>query len=381
MISTRIVVVATVAATAALLRSGPAPAQSASADARPPAFPVAATPSPVQPAPDMQAVLDARRALGARPVETLSPAEARRQPTLLDGMAAVLKAQGRGARPEDAVTTRELSYSDGPYERARIYSPPGIEHGPKRPVIVYFHDGGWVTGGFDSSDATPRLLSQRLDALVVSVDYRHAPEHRFGAQQADANFAYDWILAHVSGWRGDRDKIALAGEGVGAALAVTVAMRARDAGKHRPVAVVAIDPVAASEAASPSRTRFAAAPGLDAAALRWSAYYAAQTPDQVNTAPWDLTKADLHGLPPVTLVNAEIDPVADDGAALEAALRRAGVRVERQVFPGVTHGFIGLGAAVRGAYDAEAYISARLKTAFDIIYAGEAGSFSKPKTR
>lgn len=278
------------------------------------------------------------------------------------------------------MTTRDLAYSDDPYEKARLYLPPGIEHGPKRPVIIYFHDGGWVTGGFDASDATPRLLAQRLNALVVSVDYRRAPEHRFGAQQADAAFAYDWILERVSGWRGDRGEIAVAGEGVGAALAVTTAIRARDAGKHRPVAVIAIDPVAASDAASPSRIRFAAAPVLDAAALRWSAYYAAQTPDQIDTAPWDLTKADLHGLPPVTIVNAEIDPVADDGAALEAALRRAGTKVERQVFPGVVHGFFGLGAAVRGAYDAEGFVAGRLKIAFDIIYAGEPGSFSKPKT-
>ncbi len=366
-------------ASLAVFSAGAAAAQAISPDAPPPVFPRSSTPPPSLPAADMQAVLDAQGALGTKPIETLTPAQARVQPSPADGVRAVLKAQGRSTAPDTTITTKDFSYSPDPASKARVYFPPDVEHGARKPVIVYFHGGGWVIADLDTYDATPRLLSQRLNAIVVSVDYRHAPEHRFPAPQLDANYAYDWAMQKVWGWHGDRSMVIVAGESAGGNLAVNVAIHARDADRVKPKAVLAIYPIASGDPATPSKLAYANARPLNTPMLQWFTHYVIQSPDDTKDPRWDLTKADLRGLHPVTIVNAEIDPLRDDGALLEQALRAQGVKVERRVFPGVTHEFFGMGATVRGAYDAEAYAVERLRNALDIIYPGEKGSFSKPK--
>lgn len=296
----------------------------------------------------MQAVLDAWRGLGVRPTETLSPAQARRQPSLAAAIAATLKAQGRPADSGPALTTRDLPYASDPAQTLRLYTPEAALQGPRAPVIVYFHGGGWVTGDLDAYDATARALARQSNAIVVSVDSRRAPENRFPSQQADAHYAYDWIVKRIPEWRGDRGMIAVAGEGAGAALALSVAIRAKDLGKAKPKAVLALYPWVSGDTATASKTAFANAQPLDAATVQWWTYYAAQTPGAVDDPRFQLIKADLRGLAPVTIINAEIDPLLDDGALLEQALKAADVRVERRVFPGVTHDFFGMGLVVRG---------------------------------
>ena len=373
----------TACASAAVLlaASGAAFAQapSPSPDALPPAFPRSNTLPPSSPAADMQAVLDAQAALGAKPIELLTPAQARLQPSPADGVKAVLKAQGRSAAPDPSITTQAFSYSPDPASKARVYFPPDHERGARKPVIVYFHGGGWVIADLDTYDATPRLLAQRLNAIVVSVEYRHAPEHRFPSQQLDANYAYDWAMKQAAGWHGDRSLVIVAGESAGGNLAVNVAIHARDADRVKPKAILAIYPIASGDPATPFKLAYANAKPLNTPMLQWFTHYVVQSPDDTKDPRWDLTKADLRGLHPVTIVNAEIDPLLDDGALLEQALKAQGVRVERRVFPGVTHEFFGMGQTVRGAYDAEAYAVDRLRGALDIIYPGEKGSFTKAK--
>ncbi|GGD98026.1 hypothetical protein GCM10011529_00050 [Polymorphobacter glacialis] len=145
---------------------------------------IAAT-APPKPVPDMQAVLSAQAALGAKPIETLTPAQARLQPTPADGVAQVLKAKGLPTAPDNSVTTQDLAYGTDPMRVARIYKPAMASTAP-RPVVVYYHGGGWVIADLKTYDATPRYLAKTLNAIVVSVEYRHAPEAKFPAQHEDA---------------------------------------------------------------------------------------------------------------------------------------------------------------------------------------------------
>ena len=349
---------------AVVLGAGGAMAQSMSPNAKPPSFPMSSKQPPAQPAPDMQAVLDAQQALGAKPIEMLTPAQARVQPTPSDGVMQVMKAQGQDTTPDPSVTTKDMAYGPDPMEKARIYMPAAASGGAPLPVIVYYHGGGWVIADLKTYDATPRFLSKQLNAIVVSVEYRHAPEHRFPAQHEDANMAYDCVVKNAAAWGGDPSKMALAGESAGGNLVVNVGIHARDVRMVQPKAILAVYLIASGNPKTRSKMDFANAKPLNTPMLMWFGYYVTRTPADMMDPRWDLTKADLRGLPPLTIVNAEIDPLRDDGAALERAATGAGVSVNRRVFPGVTHEFFGMGKVVRGAYDAEAYAVAQMKTAF-----------------
>lgn len=119
----------------------------------PPVFPVAAA-QPARPAPDMQAVLDAQMALGAKPIEALTPVEARIQPSTTDGAHAVMRGMNMSAAPDPAVTAQELPYGPDPMQFARIYRPAGASAAPM-PVVIYYHGGGWVIADINTYDATP----------------------------------------------------------------------------------------------------------------------------------------------------------------------------------------------------------------------------------
>ena len=349
----------------ALASSGMAqPSSSMSPSAKPPAFPMSATQPPARPAPDNQAVLDAMMSLGAKPIETLTPAEARRQPSFSDGVKAVMRQQGMSTAPDPSVTTQEDPYGGDPMQKARIYKPASASTGAKLPVIVYYHGGGWVIADLDTYDSTPRMLSKQLNALVVSVEYRHAPEAKFPAQHDDANQAYDWVLRNAAKWGGDASHLAVAGESAGGNLAVAVAMHARDRHLTAPVHVLSVYPIASADPGTKSKADYANAKPLNTAMLMWFGHYVTKSPADMQDPRWNLAKANLRGLPPVTIVNAQVDPLQDDGAALESALRTVGVPVERRVFPGATHEFFGAAKVIRAAYDANAFAVGRLKTAF-----------------
>ncbi len=344
--------------------SGAVLAQSTtSPNASPPTPPPHMMAQPATPAPDMQAVLDAHAALGAKPIETLTPVKARIQPSAADAAHAVMRKQGMSTAPDPAVTTQELPYGDDPMQYARIYKPAGGA-GTPMPVIVYYHGGGWVIADVNTYDATPRLLAKQLGALVVSVEYRHAPEAKFPAQHEDAAAAYRWVLRNAASWGGDPSKVALAGESAGGNLAVATAIHARDNGLTAPVHILSVYPIANSATDLPSRRDAANAKPLNGAMLKWFGYYYTRSPADMMDPRLNLVRADLHALPPTTIVNAQIDPLRSDGETLAAAMRAAGDKVDQKTFPGVTHEFFGMGKVVRGAYDAENYGIAKLKAAF-----------------
>ncbi|TZG25749.1 alpha/beta hydrolase [Sphingomonas montanisoli] len=338
---------------------------SMSINASPPPKPaaVAAMPTPAPAAADMQAVLDAHAALKPKAIETLTPVQARIQPSAADATKAVMRAKGLSTAPDPAVTTQDVAYGAEPMQYARIYKPVAATGAPL-PVIIYYHGGGWVIADVNTYDAAPRLLSKQLNAIVVSVEYRHAPEAKFPAQHDDAAMAYRWTLTKAASWGGDPKMVAVAGESAGGNLAVATAIYARDNGLTVPLHILAVYPIANSDMMLPSRKDSANAKPLNTAMLGWFGYYYARTKADQMDPRINLVKADLKGLPPTTIINAQIDPLRSDGETLAKAMRAAGDRVEQKTFPGVTHEFFGMGSVVRGAYDANGWAIDRLKTAF-----------------
>ncbi|KQM79452.1 alpha/beta hydrolase [Xylophilus sp. Leaf220] len=328
---------------------------------------VAATPAFAAGTPDadMQAVLDAHASLKPKPIETLTPPEARKQPTPADAVNKLLKAQAQPTKPEllvPGIVAKDTNVAGATGQLpARIYTPKG--RGPF-PVIVYFHGGGWVIADRKVYDGGARALAKSANAVVVSVDYRRAPEAKFPAAWDDALAAYKWTADNAASLKGDPAKLALAGESAGGNLAVATAIAARDANLPKPLHVLSVYPVAQTSLETPSYNEYAAAKPLNKPMIEWFVKHTTNSPADLKDPRISLVDANLAGLPPVTIINAEIDPLRDDGAQLEAALRKANVPVERKLYDGATHEFFGMAAAVQKARDAQAFAGQRLKQAF-----------------
>ncbi len=315
---------------------------------------------------DMQSVLDALAALNGKPVEGLSADEARKQPTATDAVMAVLQAKGKDTSPTALVkgVTSVDRTIPGPASTlpVRVYTPDG--KGPF-PVVVYYHGGGWVIADKEVYDGGARGLSKAAHAIVLSVDYRRAPEAKFPAAWDDALAAYKWAAANAASLNGDPTKLALAGESAGGNLAVATAIAAHDAGVTAPRHVVAIYPVAQTgDMSTPSYVDSATAKPLDKAMIGWFVDKLLAQPSDKADPRIDLVHARLAGLPGVTIINAEIDPLRSDGDLLEAALRAANVPVQHKLYTGVTHEFFGTAAVVSKARDAQSLAGSDLKKAF-----------------
>ena len=346
-----------------LLAPGLASAQSprSATAVPPPPAPVSSVDRP-QPAADMQEVLDAAGRLGAKPIALGTPAKVRQAPTPADAAMAVMARQGMSTAPDPAVATRDMPYGSDAKQFVRIYTPAAAASSSPLPVVVYYHGGGWVIANVKAYDASTRAMAKALNAVVVSVEYRRAPEHKVPAQHEDALAAYRWVLGDAHSFNGDVSRLAFAGESAGGNLAVATAVAARDAGLPLPRRILSVYPIAETAMDTPSyRENAQMKPFLSMQDMAWFTYYVTTGKEQGHDPRLNLVAADLHGLPPVTIVNADIDPLRDDGAQLQQALQRAGVTVDRRVFPGVTHEFFGMGKVVRGAYDAEQYAFDSLK--------------------
>ncbi len=309
---------------------------------------------------EMQAVLDKLASMNPLPLETLTPAEARKQPTPADAANAVAATKDTTSLPVRSAD-RTIPGAAGPIP-ARVYTPT-TGSGPF-PVVVYYHGGGWVIADKNVYDGGARGLSAAAGAVVVSIDYRLAPEHKFPAAHDDAFAAYKWAVANAASINGDPKRVALAGESAGGNLAVATAIAARDGNVQKPVAVISVYPVAQSDTTTASYTTYAAAKPLSRPMMGWFLKHTLSDPSQAKDPRLSLVTANLAGLPPVTIINAEIDPLRDDGAMLEEALKKANVEVERRHYDGVTHEFFGMAKVVNEAKEAQAYAGSRLKSAF-----------------
>lgn len=314
---------------------------------------------------DMLELLDAHASLNPDAIEKLSPEQARRNPTIADAVNVLLMRQGRSTSGRDLVpdvTSRDIMVDGaaGPLT-ARLFTPTGP--GPF-PVIVYFHGGGWVLGSREVYDGGARGLASSAKALVVSVDYRLAPEHKFPAAWLDALAAYRWALAHAQRYGGNPKLLALAGESAGGNLAVATAIAARDSGLALPAHVLAVYPVTQTDRDTESYLENAIALPLNRAMMQWFFEHTSRNEEDLEDTRLQLIDADLGGLPPFTLITARIDPLRSDGAKLEAALRHSDVAVERRDYEGVTHEFFGAAAVLKKARDAQGWAGHRLQEAF-----------------
>ncbi|GAC1648945.1 MAG: alpha/beta hydrolase [Gemmatimonadaceae bacterium] len=312
----------------------------------------------------MQAVLDQLAALGGKPFETLTAQQARKQPTPADAVKQLLAKQGKSTAPDSSVTVTDRTIP-GPAGAlpTRVYTPKSGQ--APFPVIVYYHGGGWVIANKEVYDGGARALSKLANAVVVSIDYRQGPEHKFPAAHDDALAAYQWTLKNAASIKGDASKIALAGESAGGGLAVSTALQARDKSVKLPLAIVSVYPIAGSDTTTPSYVENAEAKPLNRPAMSWFFANYLRGPSDYRDPRIDLVHADLKGLPPTTIINAQIDPLRSDGEMLADRMKAAGDQVDQKTYNGVTHEFFGMGAVVDKAKDAEQQAADALKKAFN----------------
>jgi acetyl esterase/lipase len=314
-------------------------------------------------APEMKKVLEALASLGGKPIETLTPSEARQQPTPADAVKKILQSENKPTDPEPVAKIENRTIPGPAGDLAiRVYSPAG---NGRFPVLVYIHGGGWVLATIDRYDSSARALCNAASCVVVSVEYRKAPEAKFPAAHDDAFAAYKWIVQNAGQINGDDRRIAVAGESAGGNMAAVIAQRARSAGLKPPRHQLLIYPVAGHNFNTPSYQRNASAKPLNKAMMAWFFGHYLSASDQGNDPRITLTNfGNLGGLASATVITAEIDPLMSEGKAYADALAAAGVDVKYRGFPGVTHEFFGMGAVLPQARDAVTFAASRLKEAF-----------------
>ncbi|HEY8491534.1 MAG TPA: alpha/beta hydrolase [Dehalococcoidia bacterium] len=304
--------------------------------------------------PKVKAVLDMLAAAGAPPLNTLAPEEARR----------LMKA-GRLMPPQpDPVARVEDRTIPGPAGEipVRVYTPAGS---PPFPLVVFFHGGGWVICDLDTHDPVCRALANAAGAVVMSVDYRLAPEHRFPAAAEDAYAAVCWAGAHAAELGGDAARLAVAGDSAGGNLATVAALMVRDRGGPPLRFQALVYPVTDCNFETPSYRENAEGYMLTRDAMRWFwSHYAPGEADAASPYASPLRAPDLRGLPPALVITAEFDPLRDEGEAYARRLQEAGVPTVLTRYDGVIHGFFTMLDILDQARQAVDQVGAALRRAF-----------------
>ncbi len=232
------------------------------------------------------------------------------------------------------IVDSHLPGADGAPLDYRLYRP--ATPGP-HPVVAYFHGGGWVFGSFVSDDAMCRDLCVRSDAVIVSVDYRHAPEHPFPAAADDGFAAVQWLAVNAESIGGLPGQLAVAGWSAGGNVAAVAAQTARDAGGPELTGQLLLTPVTDSDFTRPSYVDNAEGYVLTRSLMEWFMRHYADPAEHTNPRLAPLRAADLSGLPPALVVTCEFDPLRDEGGAYAEALAAAGVDVRHVEARGQIH--------------------------------------------
>lgn len=314
--------------------------------------------------PQMRSVIEQFRALGAPPLFTLSPEQARQQPSIATAVKALIEKRGGTPRPEPVASVRDTTVPGpaGPVP-VRVYMPQGA--GPF-PALVYFHGGGFVIATIDTYDSSCRALANAAGCVVVSVEYRKAPEAKLPAPHEDGYAATQYVMNNPAEFNVDPSRVAVGGESAGGNLAADVCLLARARGGKMPVHQMLVYPIAGSDTNTPSYRENANAVPLNRPAMEWFFNYilpnerfAQSALVNLVEAPWD------RNFPPATVITAEIDPLRSEGQALARRLRQAGVSVRERNYQGVTHEFFGTGAVVDKAKQAVQFAADGLKASFN----------------
>jgi acetyl esterase len=239
---------------------------------------------------------------------------------------------------------------------------------PNLPILVVIHGGGWVIGSAGEYDLIARQLANASGAIVVSVDYRLAPEHPFPAPLDDCWTALQWTVANAAAIGGDASRVAIGGDSAGGNLAAVCALRARDEGAPHLALQVLVYPVCDHDSDTASYVENAEGFLLEREEMQW--FFDCYAPAGVDRADWrisPLRAPDLHGVAPAVVITAEYDPLRDEGEAYAEALRAAGVAVEHKRYDGMIHGFFGCPAAFDAARDATALVASALRRSFGTL--------------
>ena len=255
----------------------------------------------------------------------------------------------------------EIPVTGGPIA-ARLYRP--AAEGPL-PVVAYYHGGGWLIGSVAAYDIVCRALANAAGAMVLSVGYRLAPEHKYPTAVEDAYAAARWLAENAAALGGDRHRVAVAGDSAGGNLAAVVALQARDLTRPRLGFQLLVYPVTTCDLEL----------GYDMAyegyflyrdELQWHQDHYLPSPElrhEWRVSPLDA--ADHSGLPPAFVITAECDPLHRQGELYAERLRAAGVAVEQREYPGMIHGFFGLDMVFDQAADAMRDAGAAIRQAFE----------------
>ncbi len=310
---------------------------------------------------EMLSIIEQLDSFKNAPVESISANDARNQPSIFDAATAVAKYYGLKGPVFTTDVTDYLIDANGVQLNTRIYRP---RNGSGRMgCVVYFHGGGWVLGSSHIYDGTALAIAEQTNAVVLSVDYRLAPENKFPAAHNDAVAAYQWALSHASFLNIDPSRMAVVGEGAGANLACYVSLVARDSGLTMPRHQLLISPITEADMNTNSYNQFANAEPVSKAALSYFFNQYLTADSQKLDTRIALLNAPLAGLPSTTIINPNIDPLRDDGLMLKTKLDAAGVPVNRMIYDGVTHDFFSMSILLPEARDAQGKALTTLRAA------------------
>ena len=290
--------------------------------------------------PEVSALLAMMDAQGAPPLESQDPVEARN--SRIEPMKML------GGEPPALGHVEDLSVpGPGGNVPVRMYA---SEPGGLRPVLIYFHGGGFVFGNLDTHDAVCRALAKESGAVVISVDYRLSPEHKFPAAVEDSHAVIVWIAANAGRLGVDERRIAVGGDSAGGNLATVIAMRCRDAGGPALAAQVLLYPLTDfSSFETGSHRELGEGYFLTRGAMDWfRGHYLAAADLARHPEVSPLLAPDLSDLPPALVITAEFDPLRDEGEAYAERLRQAGVPVTMARYPGMIHGFVSMRGVLAG---------------------------------
>ncbi len=267
------------------------------------------------------------------------------------------------AKPELArVEDLHIPARDGFQIPARLYA---ASWDPLQPVLLFTHGGGFTIGSVDTHDTLCRELAHLAGCMVVSVDYRLAPEHRFPTASNDAWDALQWLAAEGMALGADTGRLAVGGDSAGGTLAAVNAILARDAGIDLALQLL-IYPGCAAHQDTPSHARYSQGPILTKPMISWMfSNYLRTLTDREDWRFAPLLAPDLRGLAPASIHLAQCDSLVDEGAMYAERLRAAGNDVELHTYAGVAHEFVKMGRALKEARACHAQMAQALRAAFD----------------